>query len=218
MGRHRHHVRLVLLAIVLIAVGAVAGRGDRTVAQEATPGPEAAGPVLPLTPDPSLCTVTPRPRAEIETIYEDVNATASPAAGEEEPFVEPAGSPADAAIVADVTHVVVEVIRCNANGGNGLVDATFLTEEHLRDNLAGLSREDFDLYYSENPIPLEPEQWLMVYAVRDVRVLADGRVGANPEIIVPGIGHFRDFLIFEQVDGRWLIDESHEGKDVYPHE
>ena len=54
----------------------------------------------------------------------------------------------------------------------------------------------------------------MVYAVRDARVLADGRVAANPEIIVPGVGHFRDTLIFERVDGRWLIDESHEGEPI----
>ena len=46
-------------------------------------------------------------------------------------FVELAGEPADAATIAAVTEVV-EVIRCNANGGNGLADAYYLTDEHLR--------------------------------------------------------------------------------------
>jgi hypothetical protein len=76
-----------------------------------------------------------------------------------------------------------------------------------------MTPEDFASYTAKTP--LEPEQWLIVYAVRNARTLPDGRVAANPEIIVPGVGHFRDTLIFAQVDGRWLIDESHEGEPVY---
>jgi hypothetical protein len=57
----------------------------------------------------------------------------------------------------------------------------------------------------------------MVYNVRDFRVLPDGRVGVNPDIIVPGDGHYRDdYLIFQKVGGRWLIDFSYYGPNTYP--
>ena len=166
--------------------------------------------MLPLAHDPAKCMAEEMPLAEMQAIYDEVNPQG--VAATPEPFVEPEGEPADAATTAAVTEVVVEVIRCNANGGNGLADAYYLTEEHFRQGLREMTPEDFAAYTAQ--IPLEPEQWLMVYAVRDVRTLPDGRVAANPEIIVPGVGHFRDTLIFAQVDGRWLIDESHAGEPI----
>jgi len=52
--------------------------------------------------------------------------------------------------------------------------------------------------------------------LNDMLFVADSnRVAANPEIIVPGVGHIHDTLIFAEVDGRWLINESHEGDPVY---
>jgi hypothetical protein len=208
---------LVWLCALMLAVSGISGSRQHSVlAQEATPGAEMGVVALPLAPDPAKCAAESRPLADIQAIYDEVTSQGAAPAASPASFVAPEGQPADAEIVAAVTAVVVDVIRCNANGGNGLADATFLTDEHLRDNLRGLSAEDFAAIYTESPTPLPPEQWLTVYAVRDVRVLPDGRVAANPEIIVPGIGHFRDTLIFEQVDGRWLIDESHEGEDVYP--
>lgn len=52
---------------------------------------------------------------------------------------------------------------------------------------------------------------------RNVRVLDNGRVAVNPEIIVPSVGQFRDLLILKRVDGRLLIDYSQEGDgNLYP--
>ena len=200
---------LALLVMGVIGSGTLVPAQD-TAAQDATPE---AGPaiMLPLAPDPARCMAEEMPLAEMQAIYDEVNAEGT--AATPEPFAEPEGEPADAATTAAVTEVVVEVIRCNANGGNGLADAYYLTEEHFRQGLREMAPEDFASYTSKTP--LEPEQWLMVYAVRNARTLPDGRVAANPEIIVPGVGHFRDTLIFARVDGRWLIDESHEGEPVY---
>jgi hypothetical protein len=209
----RLSARSCVVALVAACALTLAGGTPGAGAQESTPEAAMTAARPPIAPDPAKCTAVPRELAEIQAIYDDVNAAgmaATPAA-----FVEPEGEPADAATVAAVTEVVVEVIRCNANGGNGLADASFLTDEHLRDNLTGLSEEEFAAIYPETPSPLPPEEWLMVYKVDTVRVLPDGRVAANPEIIVPGIGHFRDTLLFEEIDGRWLIDESHEGEPVY---
>jgi hypothetical protein len=209
-------VRFARLVVVTACALALAGSGPRALAQEATPENATMAVRPPIAPDPAGCMAVPRELAEIRAIYDEVNevnaagAAATPAA-----FVAPEGAPADAATIAAVTEVVVEVIRCNANGGNGLADAYYLTEEHLRENLAGMTEEDFAAAYPETPSPLPAEEWLMVYRVDNVRVLPDGRVAADPEIIVPGVGHFRDTLIFARVDGRWLIDESHEGEPVY---
>lgn len=201
-----------VVAIVAVALSVSIGLGGTpALAQEATP--EAAMALrLPLTPDPAKCMAEELPLAEMQAIFDEVHAGGTGAATPEA-FVEPEGEAADPTVAAAVTEVVVEVIRCNANGGSGLADAYYLTDEHLRDNLAEMTAEDFALYTAQTPLPAE--EWLMVYKVDNVRVLPDGRVAANPEIVVPGVGHFRDTLIFAQVDGRWLIDESHEGEPVY---
>jgi hypothetical protein len=57
-------------------------------------------------------------------------------------------------------------------------------------------------------------------AVRDVRVLPDGRVGALVETDFPGEppeGAEVDFFLFVQEDGSWLIDDLVEDlEDRYP--
>jgi hypothetical protein len=175
--------------------------------------PEA--PVLPLVPDPARCTVEPRSLDEVRAVWQEVNASPRPSPEAVDPQI--AGTPADEATVAAVTQLLVDVIACAANGNSGLADATFLTDEHLRDNLAGLSEEDFAAFYTESPEASPVEAWLMVYALHDIRLLEDGRVAVNPDFIVPGVGRFRDLLILEQVDGRWLIDLSQEGEgNLYP--
>jgi hypothetical protein len=55
------------------------------------------------------------------------------------------------------------------------------------------------------------------HALHGHPALADGRIAVNPDVIVPGGGHFIDALILEKVDGRWLIDMSMEGEGtLYP--
>lgn len=201
--------RSAVLALLVVGFNLLVPVGD-AAAQDATPE-AAAAVMLPIAPDPAKCRAEEMPLAEMQAIYDEVNPQGT--AATPEPFVEPEGEAADAATLAAVTDVIVEVIRCNANGGNGLADAYYLTDEHFRQGLREMTPEDFAAYTAQ--VPLEPEQWLMVYAVRDARTLADGRVAVDPEIIVPGVGHFRDTLIFEHVDGRWLIDESHPGEPIY---
>ena len=135
-------MRMVLVAVlVAVALGSsFGGAGAPVLAQEATP--EAMSVRLPLTPDPATCMAEELPLAEMQAIYDEVHAAGTEAAATDEAFVEPAGEAADAGTMAAVTEVVVEVIRCNANGGSGLADAYYLTDEHLRDNLAEMTPED----------------------------------------------------------------------------
>jgi hypothetical protein len=189
-------------------------------AQEATPT-LATDVTLPISPDPEAwCTVEPRPLAEVRAMWEEVNAVPSDAtpSAYPAPLEKPSGEPADEQTVMEITTAVVTVIGC-ANANSGLADASLVTDRHLSDsnNLLGLPQEDFEAYYTESPIPSEPAQWLMVYSVHDVIMLADGRVGAEPEVIVPGDGHYcDDYLIFANEGGRWLIDFSYYGPNCYP--
>ncbi len=168
-------------------------------------------PQLPLAPDPARCTVTPRSLDDVRAVWEEVS-DAEPSDPE---AIDPdiPGAPADEATAAAVTEIMVTSVACTANGHDGLADAALVTDERLRDDLAGLSEDAFSAYYTESPDPAEPEEWFMVYALNDIRTLEDGRVAVNAEFIVPGFGYHPVFVLLEQVDGRWLIDDSLEVMD-----
>ncbi len=208
--------RLSVVFVALLCLGFVSMPGAG--AQETSPVPEEIA--LPLAPDPSRCTVEPRSRSELETLYAEVNPT-----GEEiAPEITPPAVPADAAEADEATKQAiiaasVQIIACAANGNRGLQDASLVTEAHLRYNLMEFARADFDSYYTETPESSPPENWIIIYAIRDIRMLDDGRVICHPDIIVPGVGRFLDTVVFANVDGRWLIDGSF-GSDtnVYPGE
>ena len=175
---------------------------------------DAAGITLPLTPDPARCTIEPRSQADLRAIWEEVGSmSATPEVKPEEMI----GTPADEATIAAVTELVVNVIACAANGNDGLRDAAYPTDAHRRENLTGMTEEDFLGYAYETPEASPLKMWLMVYAIKDIRVLPDGKITADPEIIVPGVGHFSDTLRLEWVDSRLLIDASFEGEgNLYP--
>lgn len=199
------------LSLTSLVLGLVLFASSGALAQDEENG----GIVLPLSPDPARCTITPRSLDEVRAVWEATMAT--PVAAPEPIDPDMAGTPADEATVAAVTELLVNVIACSANGNDGLRDAAYLTDDHLRDNVSGLTEEEFTAWYTESPVANPPENWLMVYAVHDVKVLADGRISVRPDIIVPGVGHFIDILLLEEVDGRWLIDQSQEGDgNLYP--
>jgi hypothetical protein len=164
----------------------------------------AAAITLPLSPDPARCTVSSAEVNPEGVVMADPEAATPPGIAE--------GAAVDVATQAAITELIVTVLACSANGNNGLADAALLTEEHLRAGLAELSREDFDAFYTETPDASPPEHWIMLYALHDFRMLPDGRVAVNPDVIVPGVGRFIDTLILEKVDGTWLIAFSLEGE------
>lgn len=199
--------RVLLTAIVLSVLFFA---GGSSLAQD-----EEGGIALPLAPDPARCMIEPRPLAEVREIWEGTIASPVPAP---EPIpAELHGAPTDEATVAVVTKLLVDVLACAANGNDGLRDASFLTDEHLRDNVTGLTEEEFNEQYTETPVSSDPEHWIILYAVHNVELLDDGRIKVNPDVIVPGVGHFIDTLLLEEVGGVWLIDQSQDGEgNLYP--
>ena len=185
-------VRLLLTWTVL---GIVIFAGSGALAQNETED----GMVPPLSPDPARCTIEPRSLDEVRAIWEETMAT--PVAAPDPIDPDMTGTPADVETVAAVTELIVNVIACSANGNDGLRDVAYLTDEHMRDNVNGLTEEEFTTWYTESPVANPPPSWLIVYAVHEVKALEDGRISVRPDIIVPGVGHVINILLLEEVDG-----------------
>jgi hypothetical protein len=184
--------------LVLVALALVLGVGFHATAQET---------LLPVIPDPSECTVEPRTIDEVIALIDVLPAAEhDDEAGEaNESFVVPEGEPADEATVDAIIGTAREMTAC-LNTGNLLTLLEFRTDRAFAELKAMPFTEEVIEFYRAGPPPLEPEMYATLEDVRAVSVLADGRVGAvvvttfyeEPEV---------QYLIFEQVDDRWLIDE-----------
>ena len=180
-----------LLALALVAPPLVG-------AQDATP---AASPIA-----ADACTVAPRTADELIAIWSAPAATPPPGSDDATVTPAPTGEPADAATVAAITATARELIACNNAGDFGRVFA-FYTDEFIRRAFGGdpTAKEQVPALLATPAAPLPPEARTTLLAVRDVRVLADGRVGAIMEDVDPR-QKVTVFLIFAQVGDRWLVD------------
>ena len=177
--------------------------GSPAAAQSATPA------LYPATPQPAECVVAPRTAEEIADLVTTSPATpaASPA-----PFVIPPGEPADAATAAEVTATLRQVFAC-ANAGDPLRFASLFSDAFVRAFFAGVPRGDLIAFLSAPPQPLPAEERRVIIRFGEVQIHPDGRAGVvivldepdDPRTAEP------DYALLERVDGRWLVDEIHEG-------
>ena len=117
----------------------------------------------------------------------------------------PAGAPADEDVTLLVQQVIVEVFAC-FNAGERLRAYALYSDGYLRHILAGEDRAS--LAHQATPQPLEFENWTAIVDIRDVRLLADGRVYATV-ILDPGLIPVQKIFGFFLIDegGRWLVDD-----------
>lgn len=199
------------LAILAVAIAALA----MPLVARAQNGTPAAGPAAtPLVPAPEECTVAPISLAHLSQLIATPVATVEPVAspaGSPTPFAMPQGQEADRATVAAITAAVREYIAC-VNAGNYARALALYSDHGLRDLLgkafAGGATAQQILDALGTPQPLPPDKRTVIYGIKDVRVLPDGRVAAlvigddlskpNP----PGPA----LIYFVKVGGRWLID------------
>jgi hypothetical protein len=194
-------------ALVIVALGfgfAVTLIGPRyAAAQDQTIGP--------LVPDAALCQAEPRTVEELAALF-----AASPAAGE--PVVPdqvsiPAGRIASPELADEIRQAVVEAIAC-LNSGNFLSFLSILTDDAVLTAFGWLGQElalGVNPWWAATPVAPADEAYLQtLVSVAEVRVLADGRVGAFIVVIDPGSGNLEPeviHLVFVREGERWLIDE-----------
>ena len=201
-------ISVLVLVISLIATGLIVpGLTSTTQAQE---GVNAAD--LPVTPDPALCVVEPRPLAFFEQYVGTPDATPSDEGSAEfegslDSFVPPEGQPADPETVDAVVATAVEVVAC-FNAGD-LPRAFALYSDDLIESFAAadpLPQEEFDAM-AATPTAAPADQRSSVLAVRDVILLDDGRVGGFIDFEFEDGYHETQYAVLTLEGDRWLVDE-----------
>lgn len=167
----------------------------------------------PVFPDPSACTVTPRPIDDFRALAEGSPQRRSFPPGSPIAIPLDEGEPADPATVAAITATVREWIACG-NAGDGLRVPAFYTDRLLRDAFVPPDGEyawdpDFDAMETTPATPRPEGERVSVLAVRDVRLLPDGRVRAQLEIgLPPSVDDaFSTVVTLAEENGRYLLDE-----------
>lgn len=189
------------VAIPLGLLGAGVGVAA-TVAQSTTPGPAA-------------CRSEPRSLPAILALVATPTGAAAPAPGEERPpaGIERAG-PAPRETIVAIRATLGEIEACFI-AGEPLTALALFSDDFVRAFAASGSPAEVEEAIAELATPRSrAEVAIDVPSVRadDLRLLPDGRVGAllpPPDGMKPrgGNGDSSSFIVFIEVDDRWLIDE-----------
>jgi len=198
--------RLIRAVVASTALATSAVGTPAAWAQVATPPP------LPVVPDPAGCVAEPR------SVEEIVALAAAPAVGsgaatavsvEEEggSFTPPSGEPAERETVSAVEDAMRAFFACYNAGDLARLFALY-SDGFIARDFAGASADDL-AFIEASPAALPADQRATLVAVREVRTLADGRVGAFVDVVDPAserpAGEV-DFFFLVEEDGRYRID------------
>lgn len=186
----------ILLLVMLLSPRAIH-------AQDATPAPDF------VTPDPSECTVQARTVDNLRSFLATPEATPAEAvAATPTPFVAPDGTPADAETVAEVTATVREVTAC-LNANSFLQMLALYTDAYMARSFVEQGIAPAAVGLLATPLPaMSADEW-QAFAVQDVVVLPDGRVGARVlgHSPIGGGSDFEQYFMFREENGRYLVDD-----------
>jgi hypothetical protein len=198
---------------VSLLIGLSYGLGG--AAQESTPAVD-------MSPNGDECVLEPRTLEELQAIYGEAHlegaGEATSVAMSATPAITelPVGEPADAETIEAITMAVRHQFAC-FNGGDHLRGLAGVTDEFIVSQVGlALFDEDFVAMLEAEPVHLSEEEQTTLHGIRDVTVYEDGRVGALVDYEAglgqeEGIDGFEtDLWIFKNVDGVWLLDESHQ--------
>ncbi len=210
---------LLVAAIVVLApvFGGPGLRSDRVaLSPDVTgiPSPKSSDTDSGLdTPDPSLCTITPREPLAFRTpgALPAVAPAEAPAVGSG--FSWPRGATATSEETA-LIHAAIREFHACKNAGDYPRLLALYTTRYLAPRFAALDASGWQATLElaqSTPTPLPSVERETVVLLGEVRRLSDGRLGAFVAAVVPA-GQPLEIdavLIFAFEDGRWRIDESH---------
>jgi hypothetical protein len=198
---HGGRPRLCLPAIVVALISLLVVGGPAARAQGGTPATGLDAPVA------AECTVAPRSEDELRALFREAAATpvldssqASPT-----PAIAPTGTPADERTVTEVSATWRQFIACITAGDQARMFAVFsddmVRRQFVVDIAFGVTEDALFEFLAATPIPLPPDQSILIVPFDDVRVLSDGRVA----VVGPGELGRGDVRIFVKEGDRWLL-------------
>jgi hypothetical protein len=161
-------------------------------------------------PPAVACAATPRSAEEVLSLWYEPNGSPvatsiepNPAAS---PAALPAGDSADLETVAAINTTVQAWATCY-NAGDVLGTLGLLSDDLVRRQgpQAGATRGETSAALAALSLP--PAEPLIVSEAGDARVLNDGRVAAIFVFGDPQLPAATVFIVFVDVDGRWLLDD-----------
>ncbi len=191
--------------------GALLMCGGSALAQEATPGG------IDLSPNPDQCTQAPRTLEALEALIGTPvpsQSEAAPETGSPAPIELPVGEPAPKEAIDGVVATIVENVAC-FNAGNYLAQFGGMTDAYLLSQIeAGAIDQGIEAQLAATPAALSEDQQTQLLDTRDFTLYPDGRVGVLVYYKAPstplneGDDVRIELWIFQDVDGRWLLDET----------
>jgi hypothetical protein len=196
------------LAIAPVAAMLLTGT---VLAQDGTP--EADTSENPRLVDPSECIIEPRSSDDVANILQLSGSTPVPQP-DRISISPPLGTIADPATTISIKETARQVLAC-FNAGDIPRAAALMTENGIRRAYWGLtidqpSREAAATLIAGTPVPRQDEVLVRLITVTDTSVLPDGRVAAFVvlnEPLLPPAGPETLLFIFQNADGRWLVDD-----------
>lgn len=191
---------LCLVVLGLTMSGAIPAS---LVAQDATPQTA----LSPLRVDPAECAVDPLSPEEIEALAaSEISGAAAPTITHDVPFAAPDGEPADPQTTEAVMSAIRQTYAC-VNAGDWARYFALLSKEAAR-----RATGDITGMTSQPVVPFPLDQQLAIFAILDVEVLSDGRVGAFVVLgragylpgDLPGAGI--EYHILIETDEGWKLD------------
>lgn len=179
-------------------------------AERGRPSAPAGTPAVPVSPavSPAAPAAVPPPSAATPAASPTDVEPAGP--GRPLEIVLPAGAPAPPAAVAAMRATMEQYVAC-ATVGDVLRLLALMTDDYIVATFrpAALTEENVAAYAAE-PRPVPPEQRRRLVALRQPRLLPDGRLAALVDLAAvagPVPGAIRtDFVVFAKEDGTLRID------------
>ncbi len=203
LAAHEARPRLCLPAIVVALSSLLVVGGPAARAQGGTPAADLEAPAA------AECTVAPRAEDELRALFREAAATPVLASSQASPTpaIAPTGAPAAEQTVAEVSATWRQFIACITAGDQARMFALFsddmVRRQFVVDIAFGVTEDALFEFLAATPVPLPPDQSILIPPFDDARVLSDGRVA----VVGPGELGRGDVRIFVKEGDRWLLDK-----------